>query len=199
MCARREKLLAREAARLEATPVACDIRRRADLETSTDRGQEARRSGHPCAQRRRTPPGTAQTVSDEPLLEAVNLPLRPVIALIPAAHPHLRLSEQGRIISTSSVSVREPIPNLTLSNAITPGVWGYLKTLSNELETRSPSTPSRQAASPQRARTNRTACSRPNRRSTRSRGPPRRHASTSPSPGTAAPPPAETPAHTPSL
>ena len=31
------------------------------------------------------------------------------------------------------MSVREPIPGLALSNAIRPGVWGYLKTLSREL------------------------------------------------------------------
>lgn len=50
-----------------------------------------------------------------------------------AALPHLRASGQGRIISISSVSVHEPIRDLALSNAVRPGVWGYLKTLASEL------------------------------------------------------------------
>ena len=29
--------------------------------------------------------------------------------------------------------MHEPIPNLALSNAVRPGVWGYLKTLAGEL------------------------------------------------------------------
>jgi 3-oxoacyl-[acyl-carrier protein] reductase len=55
------------------------------------------------------------------------------VRLITFALPHLRASGQGRIISILSVSVREPIAGLALSNAIRPGVWGYLKTLAREV------------------------------------------------------------------
>ena len=39
----------------------------------------------------------------------------------------------GRIVAINSVSSRQPIPNLALSNALRPGLLGYLKTLSQEV------------------------------------------------------------------
>ena len=50
-----------------------------------------------------------------------------------ASLPYLRASGRGRIVLIASMSVREPLPNLALSNAIRPGVVGYLKTLATEL------------------------------------------------------------------
>ena len=49
------------------------------------------------------------------------------------ALPHLRQSGRGRIVNITSWSVREPIPNLLLSNAIRPGVVGWAKSLAHEL------------------------------------------------------------------
>jgi 3-oxoacyl-[acyl-carrier protein] reductase len=45
----------------------------------------------------------------------------------------LSASDQGRIVAITSTVVREPIVNLALSNAVRPGVVGYLKTLAGEL------------------------------------------------------------------
>src|SRR5690606_38204295 len=39
----------------------------------------------------------------------------------------------GRIVALNSVSARQPIPALALSNALRPAVIGYLKTLSAEV------------------------------------------------------------------
>ena len=39
----------------------------------------------------------------------------------------------GRVVAIESSSVREPIDNLALSNAVRPGVVGWLKTLAREL------------------------------------------------------------------
>jgi len=39
----------------------------------------------------------------------------------------------GRIINITSVSVKQPLPDLVLSNAIRAGVVGYAKTLANEV------------------------------------------------------------------
>jgi 3-oxoacyl-[acyl-carrier protein] reductase len=47
--------------------------------------------------------------------------------------PHLRASGHGRIVAITSSSVREPIPGLALSNAVRPGLVGWLKTLAREL------------------------------------------------------------------
>lgn len=134
MFARREQLLYEGAERIGATPVVGDIRDGRDLEHAVEVARSAFGAldilvlggGGP-------PPGSAEAVSDESALDAFDLMMRPVVRLINLALPHLRAGRQGRIIGISSVSVREPIPNLALSNAIRPGVWGYLKTLSREV------------------------------------------------------------------
>lgn len=47
--------------------------------------------------------------------------------------PGMRQRGWGRILAINSVSARQPIPNLALSNALRPAVLGYLKTLSREV------------------------------------------------------------------
>jgi 3-oxoacyl-[acyl-carrier protein] reductase len=64
---------------------------------------------------------------------AVELLLLPVVRLVRLALPHLRASDQGRIVLIASLAVREPTPNLALTNAVRPGVVGYMKSLATEL------------------------------------------------------------------
>ncbi len=47
--------------------------------------------------------------------------------------PGMRERRWGRIVAINSVSARQPIPNLALSNSLRPAVLGYLKTLSQEV------------------------------------------------------------------
>jgi 3-oxoacyl-[acyl-carrier protein] reductase len=47
--------------------------------------------------------------------------------------PDMILKEWGRIINITSVSVKQPIDNLMLSNSLRSGVIGFAKTLSNEV------------------------------------------------------------------
>jgi 3-oxoacyl-[acyl-carrier protein] reductase len=47
--------------------------------------------------------------------------------------PEMILREWGRIINITSVSVKQPIDNLMLSNSLRSGVIGFAKTLSNEV------------------------------------------------------------------
>jgi 3-oxoacyl-[acyl-carrier protein] reductase len=42
-------------------------------------------------------------------------------------------SKYGRVLTIASSSIKQPIPNLALSNALRAGVWGTAKTLSREL------------------------------------------------------------------
>jgi len=55
------------------------------------------------------------------------------VRLISAGLPHLKRSEQGRIVCITSVSVRQPIPNIALSNSLRAAVTGLAKTLAREL------------------------------------------------------------------
>lgn len=56
-----------------------------------------------------------------------------VVSLIKAALPYLKESERAAILAIQSVSVKQPVINLTLSNAIRPSVIGLTKSLSQEL------------------------------------------------------------------
>ena len=49
------------------------------------------------------------------------------------AVPHMRQRGGGRIINVTSISVKQPVAGLILSNALRPAVVGLSKTLANEL------------------------------------------------------------------
>jgi len=65
--------------------------------------------------------------------EAIDLTLMSVVTLCRAAVPHMQAVGSGRIIAMTSVSVKQPLDNLLLSNVLRLGVTGLVKTLSNEL------------------------------------------------------------------
>lgn len=50
------------------------------------------------------------------------------------ALPHMQAAGWGRIVNVLSTSVREPIPNLGVSNTIRAAMAGWAKTLSRELD-----------------------------------------------------------------
>jgi 3-oxoacyl-[acyl-carrier protein] reductase len=134
MVARRTGLLREHARRLGATPVTADVRDPADVQRAVTEAVAAYGGLDVVVLNGGGPPaGSATSVDLARAHAAFELLFLPAIAVIDAALPHLRASSQGRIISISSMSVHEPIGNLALSNAIRPGVWGYLKTLASEL------------------------------------------------------------------
>ena len=53
--------------------------------------------------------------------------------LVGAAAPEMKKAGYGRVLTIASSSIKQPIPNLALSNALRAGVWGIAKTLSREL------------------------------------------------------------------
>ena len=65
--------------------------------------------------------------------EAIPLALLFVPRLCQLVLPGMRRRGWGRIVAVNSVSSRQPIPGLALSNALRPAVLGYLKTLSQEV------------------------------------------------------------------
>jgi 3-oxoacyl-[acyl-carrier protein] reductase len=79
------------------------------------------------------PPGTFESTAPEAWADAFELSLNSAVRLTRLALPHLRAGGRGRVVNITSWSVREPIPNLMLSNAIRPGVVGWAKTLAHEL------------------------------------------------------------------
>jgi len=79
------------------------------------------------------PTGLFESTGLERWEEAVDLVLMSAVRLVKAALPHVRRSDQGRIVFITSVSVRQPIPNLILSSSLRAAVTGMAKSLSAEL------------------------------------------------------------------
>jgi 3-oxoacyl-[acyl-carrier protein] reductase len=78
----------------------------------------------------------AGTFADTPLdryPDAIALNLLSVVAMCQAAVPAMQQQRWGRIVAITSVSVRQPIPNLILSNTARAGATGFLKTLALEV------------------------------------------------------------------
>jgi 3-oxoacyl-[acyl-carrier protein] reductase len=134
MFARRADVVEREAARIGALAVPGDLTDASDLERLVATTVDAfggidilvLNGGGP-------PPGAATTVDAASVVAAVELLLVPHVRLVGLCLPYLRTSGRGRIVAIESTSVKEPIANLALSNAVRPGVVGWLKTLAREI------------------------------------------------------------------
>jgi 3-oxoacyl-[acyl-carrier protein] reductase len=70
--------------------------------------------------------------TDQQWDDAFALNLRSAVAFARAVIPAMQREQWGRIITISSVTVRQPQPQLVLSNAIRAGVMGLVRTLANE-------------------------------------------------------------------
>ncbi len=79
------------------------------------------------------PSGAFETLSLEAWEQAVHLTLLSAASLIRAALPYLRQSRHPAVLTLTSYSAKQPIPNLALSNSLRAGVIGLTKTLANEL------------------------------------------------------------------
>jgi 3-oxoacyl-[acyl-carrier protein] reductase len=72
-------------------------------------------------------------VTPEEWQQAINLTLMSVITLSKNVIPHMQKQQWGRLIHLCSGSVRNPIPNLVLSNSLRAAVVALSKTQANEL------------------------------------------------------------------
>lgn len=79
------------------------------------------------------PRGDFFAFSDKDWDAAFQLTFMSVVRLIRAAVPSMRQRGGGRIVTISSSSVKQPIPDLILSNAVRAGVLGLIKSLAEEL------------------------------------------------------------------
>ena len=79
------------------------------------------------------PTGVFEDIPQETWEKAVDLNLMSTIYLCRAVIPYMKKQKWGRIINMTSVSVKQPINGLILSNAVRAGVVGLSKSLSNEM------------------------------------------------------------------
>jgi 3-oxoacyl-[acyl-carrier protein] reductase len=78
-------------------------------------------------------PGTFETTDEAAWADGVQSTLMNVVRLVRLCLPSMKARKWGRIVNITSVSVRQPIDGLLLSNAIRPAVVGLAKTLAAEL------------------------------------------------------------------
>jgi 3-oxoacyl-[acyl-carrier protein] reductase len=79
------------------------------------------------------PTGKIEELKQEDWDQAYNSLLASVVALVNGFLPGMKQQRWGRIISITSMAVKQPINNLILSNSVRASVVGLMKTLSNEL------------------------------------------------------------------
>ena len=79
------------------------------------------------------PPGRFTELDEAAWQAAIDGTLWSAIRILRAALPHLQEGRNPAILVLLSSSVREPIPGLTTSNAIRPGLVGLIKSLVDEI------------------------------------------------------------------
>lgn len=79
------------------------------------------------------PPGTFASTELDAYLPALELNLLSTVAMCKAAVPAMVAQGWGRVCAITSISVRQPIDVLILSNTARAGVTGFLKTLATEV------------------------------------------------------------------
>lgn len=79
------------------------------------------------------PAGSFETFDDEDWQHALELSFLSHVRLIKAALPHLSQSAHAAVLTITSYSVKQPIPNLILSNSIRAATASLTKSLANEL------------------------------------------------------------------
>ena len=78
------------------------------------------------------PQGTFETLNETDFSRAIELNLKSTINLCREVIPGMKKNKWGRIIAITSISAKQPLDDLILSNTVRAGVLGFIKSLSNE-------------------------------------------------------------------
>jgi 3-oxoacyl-[acyl-carrier protein] reductase len=79
------------------------------------------------------PAGAFESFDEAAWQKAIELSLMSHVRLIRAALPYLRQSQAASVLTVTSYSVKQPIPNLVLSNSVRAATVGLTKSLALEL------------------------------------------------------------------
>lgn len=79
------------------------------------------------------PAGTFEQLTREQWEEATRLTLFSAIELARQVLPGMKERRWGRILNITSISVKQPVENLMLSNSLRAGLTGFARTLANEV------------------------------------------------------------------
>ena len=79
------------------------------------------------------PSGLFESLGPEKWDDAVRLTLLSTINLCREIIPGMRQRKWGRVINVTSITVKQPVEGLMLSNSLRAGVTGFARTLANEV------------------------------------------------------------------
>lgn len=79
------------------------------------------------------PAGTFASTPEEEYLPALEKNLLSVVAMCGVVIPGMRTRGWGRVLAITSVTVRQPAPNIILSNTSRAGLTAFLKTVAREV------------------------------------------------------------------
>ena len=79
------------------------------------------------------PPGNFASTDIEAYQGALDMNLLSMLAMVKTAVPPMQAQAWGRVLAITSVSVRQPIPTLILSNTARAGLTAFLKTTALEV------------------------------------------------------------------
>ena len=79
------------------------------------------------------PPGRFEDLDEDAWQAAIDGTLWSALRLLRAALPHLRTGREPAVLVILSSSAREPIPGLTTSNLLRPGLAGLIKSVVDEI------------------------------------------------------------------
>jgi 3-oxoacyl-[acyl-carrier protein] reductase len=79
------------------------------------------------------PAGTSLEITEAKWQVAIESVFLSVVRLTRLIVPHMIERKTGSILAIVSTTVKQPIPNLSTSNAMRPAVVGYLRNLANEI------------------------------------------------------------------
>lgn len=140
ICSRREDAIKRAAEEISSTtgsevlPIVADVTNAEDTARFVQTAADHFGALHIVVTNAGGPPaGNFEDFGDEDWRKAWELSFLSTARLIREALPHLRRARWGRIITITSVSVKQPIDGLILSNGVRPGVVGLVRTLATQL------------------------------------------------------------------
>jgi 3-oxoacyl-[acyl-carrier protein] reductase len=79
------------------------------------------------------PPGTFASIGTDQYASAIELNCLGAIAMCKETVPAMQAQGWGRVVAVTSIAVRQPIPNLILSNTARAALTAFLKTLAREV------------------------------------------------------------------
>ena len=118
----------------EVLAIKCDVTQKADIESLVDKAVDHFGTVHILVNNAGGPPaGYFEDFDDDAWFKAFELNFMSAVRFIRKVLPLMKSQKWGRIINITSVTVKQPIDNLILSNSIRMAVVGLAKTLALQL------------------------------------------------------------------